>query len=197
MINSVTLFEVSAFSGLAGAVLTQTLTGMLAYLADRRKDKTKSRNLFRSKRIEIAEKFYYVTGETMTVVKKSMDHLKERQKVRSEASMNVVNQEIKKLDGYLEKLNTENWQQNLIGLYFNIALSYDRLIAANSRSHGLYLQLLDARAQIKSAEEAELENWYGKYHLTLFDLYGQYEDIYRLLEADMAKVKKELLNSFK
>jgi hypothetical protein len=39
MVNSVILLKVSAFSGLAGAILSQTLTGMFAYTATSAKQK--------------------------------------------------------------------------------------------------------------------------------------------------------------
>ena len=87
----------------------------------------------------------FMTVETMVVLRKSVEHWKDKNKVRSEVSIAFFNREMKKLDAYMEKLQAENWKHNLVGLYFDIALSYDRVIAANSRSHTLYLGLIRYR----------------------------------------------------
>jgi len=196
MADTNTLVMVSAFSGLAGALLTQTLTGLFNYFGDRRKSRAESKSLFRNKQMEVAENFYFVTGETMASLKKSVEHWKNRTKLRSESSIDFSNKEIKKLDAYLEKLNTENWKQNLVGLYFNIKLSYNELIITNNKSHVLFVKLLDLADSIKNTPADDKNELYGQYHLTVFDLCSQYDYIYNMLEEDMNKVKKELLNSF-
>lgn len=191
-----TLITVSAFSGLAGAILTQALTGLFAYLGDKRKSKSELNALYRNKQVEVAEKFYFVTGETMTILKKTIENWKGRSKSRSEASIEFVNKEIKKLDSYLEKLNTEHWKHNLISLYFDVSLSYDQLINANTKSHLLYLQLLDTAEKIRKAGSDDKEKLIGKYYIGVFDLCSQYDDIYKMLENDMQTVKTALLKSF-
>jgi len=196
MADNSTLIAISAFSGLAGAILTQVLTGMFAYLGDKRKAKNELNSQYRSKQLEVAENFYFMTGETMAVLRKSIEYWKDRNKVRSEASIGFFNKEMKKLDAYMEKLNAENWKHNLIGLYFNVSLSYNELIEANSKSHLLYLSLLDIAEQIKVASADDKDKLLGRYHLGIFDLCTQYESIYNLLEKDMDSVKKELLRTF-
>ncbi|MDB5117367.1 MAG: hypothetical protein JWQ79_2859 [Mucilaginibacter sp.] len=192
-----TLIEVSAFSGLAGAILSQTLTGLFTYFSDKRKAATELKKVYRDKQLEIAENFYYMTGETMTVLQKSITHWKDRNKARSELSVLFFNKEMKKLDTYLEKLKTEHWKHNLISLYFEVSLSYDELIAANHQSHSLYLELLDTSEKIKAAndEEKKLE-LISQYLIGVYDLCGQYEEIYAMLEKDMGSVKTELLRTF-
>ncbi|MEO8885796.1 MAG: hypothetical protein ABI367_07010 [Mucilaginibacter sp.] len=185
---------IAAFAGLAGALLTQLLTGLFGYLGDRRKAKTERQLLFRNKQIEVAEQFYFMTGETMTVLRKSVEHWKNKNKQRSQASISFFNREIKKLDTYLEKLRTEHWKHNLVGLYFDVKLSHDRLIAANNRSHALYLTLLDTAEQIQQTGNEDLLK---KYHTSLFDLCSQYDTIYQLLEEDLQRVKTALTTSFR
>lgn len=77
----------------------------------------------------MVEQFYFVTGETMTRFRKSIEHWKDHNKSRSEAS-----------------------------------LGFDKLL--------------------------------GQYHMGIFDLCSQYDDIYRMLESDMQTVKAALLKSF-
>lgn len=191
-----TLIEVSAFSGLAGAILSQALSGIFAYLGDKRKSATELKSQYRNKKIEIAENFYYMTGETMTILRKSIEYWKDRSKLRSEASITFFNKEMKKLDAYMEKLNSENWKHTLISLYFDVSLSYKELIEANSKSHLLYLGLLDIADQIKEAKAESKDNLLGKYYVGIFDLCGQYDDIYSMLQKDMDSVKTELLRTF-
>jgi hypothetical protein len=192
-----TLVVLTAFAGLAGALLTQLLTGLFGYFGDRRKAKLERSNLYRAKQVEVAEQFYFMTGETMSVLRKSVEYWKGKNKSRSDAGVAFFNKEMKKLDAYMEKLQAENWKQNLIGLYFDVTLSYDRVIAANTRSHTLYLGLLDTAEQIAKADGKEKERLLGKYHLGLFDLCAQYDDIYNMLAKDMASVKAALLETFR
>ncbi|WP_462230170.1 hypothetical protein [Mucilaginibacter sp.] len=196
MTDNATLIEISAFSALSGAILTQVLTGLFAYVGDKRKSKLELSKQYRDKQIEVAEHFYFVTGETMAVLRKSIEHWKDRNKARSGASVEFFNKEIKKLDAYMDKLNAENWKHNLISLYFNISLSHNKLIAANTKSHALYLNLLDIADQFKKANEVDKNMLLGKYHEGVFDLCSQYDDIYKMLESDMLTVKTALLNSF-
>jgi hypothetical protein len=190
------LIVLSAFSGLAGAILTQALTGLFTYLGDKRKARFELNNLYRQKQIEIAENFYYITGETMSVLKKSIEYWKDRNKPRSEASIEFFNKEMKRLDAYMEKLNAENWKHNLISLYFSVTLSYNEIIAANTKSHLLYLGLLDIAEKIKANTAEDKEKLLGQYHVGIFDLCAQYDHIYAMLERDMHAVKKELLRTF-
>lgn len=196
MADNNTLIAVSAFSGLAGAVLTQALTGLFAYINDTRKSKTELLALHRNKQIEIAESFYYVTGETMAIVKKSIAFWKNRNESRSASSLDFLGRDIKESNAQLEKLKSENWRYNLVGLYFNIKLSYNQLIAANTKSHVLYLKVLDIADRIADSAEAEKDALYERYNLSIFDLCSQYDHIYSLLEADIKLVKAELSKSF-
>jgi len=196
MSDNTTLVALSAFSGLAGAILSQALTGLFAYFGDKRKSKFELNKLYRDKQAEVAEQFYYVTGETMTMLRKNIEHLKDKTKLRSEASVTFFNKEIKALDSYMDKVKADNWKHSLISLYFNVSLSYDNLIKANNKSHALYLTLLDLTEKIKKATDQDKEDLLGKYYMCVFDLCSQYDDIYKMLEHDMQGVKTALLNSF-
>jgi hypothetical protein len=191
-----TLLTLTAFAGLAGALLTQLLTGLFGYFGDKRKARLECWTKYRDKQVEVAEQFYFMTGETMAVLRRSVEYWKDRNKQRSEASVSFFNREMKKLDIYMEKLQTENWKHNLVSLYFEVSLSYDRLIAANAESHRLYLQLLDTAEQIKKAD-GDKEKLLGAYHIGIFDLCSQYDAIYAMLEGDMQNVKTALLKSFR
>lgn len=192
-----TTLIVSAFSGLAGALISQMLTGLFAYLGDKRKADIDLKKRYRSKQVEIAESYYYVTGETMSILKKSVQLWKGRSIPRSEASYRSMTESLKEADTQLKKMNVDNWKHNLIGLYFNVSLSYDELIAANNKSHELYLNVLDLADKIKSADDEETrERYIGQYSIGVFDLCSQYDAVYNILAGDMEKVKVELLKSF-
>jgi len=192
-----TTLIVSAFSGLAGALISQTLTGLFAYLGDKRKADIDLKKRYRSKQVEIAESYYYVTGETMSILKKSVQLWKGRSIPRSEASYRSMAESLKEADAQLKKMNIDNWKHNLIGLYFNISLSYDELIAANNKSHELYLNVLDLADKIKNSNDDETrERYIGQYSVGIFDLCSQYDTVYNILAGDMEKVKVELMKSF-
>jgi hypothetical protein len=190
MLYNLTLVEISAFSGLAGAILTQALSGVFTYFGDKRKDVAVLKSTYRTKQLEIAENFYFVTGETMSVLKKSIEHWKDHYKPRSESSIRFFNKEMKTLDASMEKLNADNWKHNLVGLYFKVSLCYTELIEANTKSHLLYLGLLDIADKYKSATTGDKELLLGKYYTGMFDLCSQYELIYNMLEKDMINVNQ-------
>ncbi|QEM13172.1 hypothetical protein [Mucilaginibacter rubeus] len=197
MVAENTTLIVSAFSGLAGALISQTLTGLFAYLGDRRKADIDLKKRYRSKQVEIAESYYYVTGETMSILKKSVQLWKGRSIPRSEASYRSMTESLKEADAQLKKMNIDNWKHNLIGLYFNVSLSYDELIAANNKSHELYLNVLDLADKIKNSNDEESrERYIGQYSVGIFDLCSQYDTVYNILAGDMEKVKVELMKSF-
>jgi len=194
-----TTLIVSAFSGLAGALISQALTGLFAYFGDKRKAETELKNQYRSKQVEIAENYYYVTGETMSILKKSVQLWKGRNIQRSEASYKSMSDSLKEADARLKQMNIDNWKHNLIGLYFNVTLSYDELIAANNKSHELYLKVLDIESKIREAsdDEEDRERLIGQYSVAIFDLCSQYDAVYDILASDMNKVKDELLKGFR
>jgi hypothetical protein len=197
MADNATLISVSAFSGLAGALLTQTLSGLFTYFGDKRKYRNEAGSQYRAKKAEIAENFYFVTGETMAILKKTVTLRKKWSLAQSAASLRNISRETKKLDEQLQKLNTENWKQNLVGLYFDVALSYNELIAANTRSHLLYLELLDLGEKLGQVTADQAETLYGEYNMAVYELCAQYDAIYDLLEKDMRQIKAELAGSFR
>jgi len=197
MADNATLISVSAFSGLAGALLTQTLSGLFTYFGDKRKYRNEAGSQYRAKKAEIAENFYFVTGETMAILKKTVTLRKKWSLAQSAASLQNISRETKKLDDQLQKLNTENWKQNLVGLYFDVALSYNELIAANTRSHLLYLELLDLGEKLGQVTADQAETLYGAYNMAVYELCAQYDAIYDLLEKDMQQIKAELAGSFR
>jgi hypothetical protein len=192
-----TTLIVSAFSGLAGALITQALTGFFAYIGDKRKADIELKREYRNKKVEIAENYYYVTGETMSILKKSVQLWKGRNVQRSEASYRSMSENLREADARLKQINIDNWKHNLIGLYFNVTLSYDELIAANNKSHELYLKVLDIEDKIRYADNDEdRERLFGQYSVGIFDLCSQYDAVYDILASDMSKVKAELLSNF-
>lgn len=76
----------------------------------------------RAKKAEIAKNFYFVTGETMAILKKTVTLRKKWSLAQSAASLQNISRETKKLDEQFQKLDTGNWKQNLVGLYFDVAL---------------------------------------------------------------------------
>lgn len=196
MADNATLISVSAFSGMAGALLTQTLTGVFSYFGDRRKYRNEAGSQYRAKKAEIAENFYFVTGETMAILKKTVTLRKKWNEAQSSASLQNISRETNRLDEQLQKLNSENWKQNLVGLYFDVTLSYNELIGANTRSHLLYLDLLDLGERIARATGDEQQQLLGDYNIAVFELCAQYDAIYALLEKDMQQIKRELTGSF-
>lgn len=192
-----TTLMISAFSGLAGALITQALTGLFAYFGDKRKANIEIKKDYRAKQVEIAEHYYYVTGETMSILKKSIQLWKGRNIQRSEASYKSMTESLKEADARLKQMNVDNWRHNLIGLYFDVTLSYDELIVANNRSHDLYLKVLDMEESVRNAgNDEERERLVGQYSMGIFDLCSQYDTVYDILAKDMNKVKLKLLNSF-
>ena len=192
-----TTLMISAFSGLAGALITQALTGLFAYFGDKRKADIEIKKDYRAKQVEIAEHYYYVTGETMAILKKSIQLWKGRNIPRSEASYKSMTESLKEADARLKQMNADNWRHNLIGLYFDVTLSYDELIVANNRSHDLYLKVLDLEESVRNAGNGEeRERLIGQYSMGIFDLCSQYDTVYDILAKDMNSVKLKLLNSF-
>ncbi|WP_419699078.1 hypothetical protein [Mucilaginibacter sp. NFX135] len=196
MADNTTLIEVSAFSGLAGALLTQMMTGIFAYFNDKRKYNHEVKNLYRIKKTEIGENFYYMTGEIMAVIKKNIGYWKNWNNSRSKGSLDFLNREMIKLNAYMDKLKAENWKFNLINLYFNVSMSNSEVIESNIRSQQLYLKVKDIMDKIRKARDSDRDALYQEYALAVFDMCTQYEDLYIKMEHDANMVKKEMLQDF-
>jgi hypothetical protein len=194
--NQLTLVEISAFSGLIGALLTQTLTGLFSYLGDKRKSNIELKASFRNRQVEIAENFYFVTGEKMTIVKKNIGYWQNWNSSRSEASLDFLNKELVKLNVYMEKLDAENWKYNLISLYFHVSLTNDVLVASNNKSKALYLKVLDLTEALKHALPESQSDLYKLYDDAIRDMCRHYEDVYAKMADDMTVVKAGLLTEF-
>ena len=191
-----TLLQISAFSGLIGALLTQGLTGLFSYMGDKRKANTELKNAYRNKQVDIAENFYFVTGEKMAIVKKNIDYWKNYNNSRSDKSLDFLNQEIVKLNAYMGKLDAENWRYNLVSLYFDVTLTNDQVIASNMKSKEQYLKVLDLREGIRHALDVEKSDLYDLYDEAIKEMCRHYESIYAKMYNDMAVVKDGLSKGF-
>jgi hypothetical protein len=191
-----TVIFISAFSGLAGVLLSQLMTGLFSYLGDRRKQRAEARNLLRGRKIEIGESFYFMSGELLSMIKKNIAYWKNRQDYRSEASLNFLKLEMDRLDAYQSRLQQENWKYNLVGIYYRIPYDFTRMLEDNRRSHELYLRVLDLSEVIRKALPQEREDLYQDYQATLSELGSHYQYIFDRMEANMAAVGSALRLNF-
>jgi hypothetical protein len=191
-----TLIVLSAFAGLAGAVLTQLLTGMFSYVNDRRKLRHELYQNFCNRKAEIGENFYFMTGERMTLINNTIRYWKNWNDSRSESSLAYLKKEMNELLQKMEELNAENWKYNLAGLYFKISFTYREVIAANAISHRHYLKVLDIGDRLNRATEENRELLYQAYAKAIFDMCTHYETVYARMEQDMSQVKAQLEKGF-
>ncbi|MFI5161238.1 MAG: hypothetical protein ACHQHN_08165 [Sphingobacteriales bacterium] len=196
MPDNSTFIAISAFSGLAGALLTQTLTGLFGYFSEKRKYHNEHKNLYKSRKSDIGENFYYMTGERMAIISKNITYWKNWNNSRSETSLEFLNKEMVKLNNYLEKLDNDNWKFNLISLYFNVSLTNDNVITSNAKSKQLYLRVLDVIHQLKNTAGPDKEELYKRYAIALFDMCAHYEELYLKMQQDMNLIKAELLQEY-
>jgi hypothetical protein len=196
MADNSSFIAISAFSGLAGALLTQTLTGIFTYFGDKRNYRHEHTNLFKARKIEIGENFYYMTGERMAVISKNISYWKNWNNSRSEASLEFLNKEMVRLNTYLEKLDNENWKFNLINLYFDVSLTNEKVIESNAKSKQLYLRVLDIIHHLKHSDKNDQEGLYQQYAVALFDMCSHYGELYLKIQRDMDLIKAELLDEY-
>jgi len=83
---------------------------------------------YRNKKVEIAENYYYVTGETMSILKKSIQLWKGRNIQRSEASYKSMSESLKEADS-----SNDEVKDRLFGQYrlakFDLCSQYDTVYA--------------------------------------------------------------------
>ncbi|NCD68253.1 hypothetical protein [Mucilaginibacter agri] len=192
-----TIALVSAFSGLAGVLLSQLMTGLFSYYSDRRKNRSASRIAFRDKKVEIGEYLYYVNTETMAILQKNILYWKNWNDSRSPLSIDFLQKERNTVNERLSKINAENWKYNLATLYFEVELSIARIHELNSKSQLLFLAVLDVTDRLKHTGTQESEALYATYAINVFDLCGQYQQIHDLLESDIRRIKAALSQSFR
>lgn len=195
--ESSTIIQLSAYSGLAGALLTQALTGAFQYFGDKRKAHNELKSAYRNKQIEIAESFYFVTGEKVAIINKNIDYWQNRNNSRSEDSLEFLSKEMKKMDAYMQKLDADNWKCGLVGLYFDVFMTNDKVIESNDRSKELYLQVLDLADALKHSLEESKDDLYKLYSKAVDDMCVHYENVCGNMVNDMAIVKTALLNELK
>ena len=192
-----TIIAVSAFSGLAGAILAQSISGLVTFFSDRRKQSNEVRTFYRNKKMEIGENFYYVTSEKVSIIKTHILYWKKREFIDSESSLAFLNQEMKKLGRHLERLNADSWKYNLINMYYDVHLNHNTIIESNAVSQGYYLRFLDTIDAFKNAHDAEgMGDLQARYATILFDMCAHYESLCGQMEGDMERVKSELTREF-
>ncbi|GAB3909993.1 hypothetical protein [Mucilaginibacter boryungensis] len=194
MSSKETLLIWTAFSGLAGALLTQLMTGLFSFINDRRKCKQDLKNQFRNKKIEIGENFYFMNGEVMAMIQKNIAYWKNRTDSRSKKSLTILNKEMEKLNSLSEKINAENWKYNLVSIYYELPFQVDEIWAANKKTQKYYLAVIDMSEQIKQLPSTEQEPLYKEYNTLVFNLCSHYEWLYSRMQANMIAVKKALLD---
>lgn len=186
----------TGMAGLAGALLTQLLNGLFAYINDRRKQRLELQKTHRDKRTEIGENFYFMNGELMSMIKKNIAYWQTRLDYRSDAALNFLRQEMDRLDAYQTRLQNENWKYNLVGIYFETPYSFSEMLEDNKRSHELYLQVLDQSEVIRRTLPQERDDLYPAYQAALQRLCTHYQLIYERMGANMQAVKGVLVAGF-
>ena len=195
MTNDSTLIAISAFSGLAGALLTQIFTGINNYYTDKRKKQSALDALYRDKKLGIGENFYYFTGEKLLIIKKNIRYWKNWNTSRSESSVGYLRKELGELIEYTKKLEEQNWQYNLAAIYFKLSFSPDEILAANDITHKLYIRITDLNDAI-SNNTGDKDELLAKYAIAVFDLCSAYQTIYDRLEQDQHGVQQQLIREF-
>ena len=186
------LIAFSAFAGLAGAILTQLLTGVFSYVNDRRKYRHELEQNFCNRKTEIGENFYFMTGERMTLIQNTIRYWKNWNDARSESALAYLKKEMAELIVRMDELNSENWKYNLAGLYFDISFTHRDIIAANTRSHQYYLEVLDIGDRLNKCIAGERDQLYALYARSIFDMCSHYEEVYTRMENDMHHIKEQL-----
>lgn len=191
------VITISAFSGLAGAILSQIISGTIIYFSDKRKRDSEVKAVYRNKKMEIGENFYYVTSEKVSIIRSHIQYWKKREFIESETALAFLNSEMKKLGEQQERLNADSWKYNLINMYYHVSLNNNNLTESNTTSQKYYLKFLDAIDGLKKAsEEEEIEQLQSRYAFILLDMCSHYESLCKQMEDDMSTVKNELINEF-
>jgi hypothetical protein len=192
-----TILVIGAFSGFAGAILAQSISGLITYFSDKRKKDNETHAVYRSKKTDIGENFYYVSSEKVSIIRAHILYWQKREFIDSESSLAFLNQEMKKLSEHLGRLNADSWKYNLINLYYQVTLNHNTIIRTNAVSQAYYLKYLDIIDAFKKAHDEENKNeLQGRYAEILFEMCNHYEDLCRQMEQDMDRVKEELLKEF-
>ena len=147
--------------------------------------------------VEIGENYYYITGEMLAAITKNINYWRNNHPLRSTPSIAFIKKETLKFNSYIEKLNTDNWKFNLIGMYYTVSYSSEEIHKDNERSHQLYLRYLDLSEKIEAVDNGDSEQLYKSYSETLLDMIDHYEAIYKKLKNDMIIVRNQMLNEFK
>ena len=165
---------------------------MFSYVNDRRKFKHELYQNFCSRKAEIGENFYFMTGERMTLIKNTIRYWRNWNDSRSDSSLSYLKKEMAELIDNMEELNAENWKYNLAGLYFSISFTHRDIIQANAVSPQQYLRVLDVGDRLNKCPDENREPLYQAYAQAIFDMCSHYEQIYARMEHDMNLVKEEL-----
>jgi hypothetical protein len=132
----------------------------------------------------------------MAIVKKNIGYWQNYNNSRSEKSLDFLNQEMTKLNAYMDKLDAENWKYNLAGLYFDVSFTNERIIASNSKSKEMYLKVLDITDQIKHSLPNEQSDLYKLHSEYISEMLKHYDVVYQHMANDMTVIKAELLREF-
>src|SRR6201995_1025926 len=97
-----TIILISAFSGLAGAILAQSISGLITYFRDKRKNQNEKQASYRLKKTDIGENFYHVTSEKVSIIRAHILYWQKREFINSESSLNFLNNEMRKLSEHLD-----------------------------------------------------------------------------------------------
>lgn len=190
------LVTISAFAGLAGALLSQLMTGLFAYVNDNRKRKTELDNQYRTRKLEIGENFYFINGELMTMIRKNIDYWYNFRNDRSEQTLLSMKKAMEKLENYQVQLHTENWKYNLVSVYFRVPFEFDEIQQSNRRSHQLYILVDDLANKIRAAMPERQEELYKSYNMAIFDLCSHYEQVFARMQDNMTAIRIQLLAEF-
>jgi len=192
--NSTTVWVsvISASSAIAGVVVTQIITAINNRKSDKRKYQFEATKAYLSRKIEVGEQFYYVTGENLTL-KHALIHYVKTADLKSPKAYEFISERYNQLYTDFEKVTEKNSLANLVNLYFDVKINFELALEAEKKLKNLFVNIHELNAEISVNTDPELTDVLIQKRTDEIEAYCAFADKQmELAKIDMKTVRREI-----
>jgi len=145
------------------------------------------------KKIEVGEKFYFVSGENLQLMQAAIFNIQERSKLESYYNKKILSDSIENLNANFQKISSEKSMYSNVILYFNIKSTYKSISEADLKTTSLMLGFFELREKYQFASVEERDLLLAPIKEKEQEICNHYLSIISGIEEDMYIVQKEIL----
>lgn len=170
------------------------ITNTYNYFTEKSKRKFEIFKISTLKKIEVGEKFFFISGENLQLILTSVYSIKKRPELESKANKELLQKSLEEMHEEFKKIASEKNIYGMVSLYFDVKLTYKNILESDLKTTNILLKIFELSDKLQTAELKDKIQYLEPIRKAYDELCAHYEKIISHIEDDMAIVQQEIFN---